>query len=714
MKTANPGSRRQKIILYYALAVVLPGILLGYMAYRGIRNDQALREKENRRKLERNSQDYFSEIDSSFLQFIKEQTADSILAGKGKSDPSVLALFVEDASGLKKLITHQLLYLPSELLTARPEQLNRNSSLKEGQQLEYIERRFSDALRFYQDKSIKTTDPEEKIRTRVASARLYNKMNQTDHAKDLYEEILKDYPGNLLDGQIPLCLMASLEILKINRDRGEKNEFKTNSRQCIELLLHPPCDFDIDQFDMFYQSFKEITGGKDPEIDSLFAKLDAQRTRTDEIIRLLTGQNPDLSNRNGVFIDNKNRITSSPINSAELTAVSLSWKNNNGLQTAMVIDFPAYLNSVSENLIKKLDPGSSINVKVEDEGGKLIFSKVLKEETSYLSFPFPEYLPQWKLVLSENKPGFIATLFKAGSGIYLFIFILIALLMVLGFVFIMYTLNVELRLNKLKSEFISNVSHELKSPLTSIRMMTEMLHHNRVQTEERKSAYYSAMLEESEHLSHLIDNILDFSRMEDDRKKYDFTDLDLDGLILKFLESTKERLAESGFDILYNCTDQVPLIPADKDAILQVIYNLVDNAIKFSGKSRQIDISLISKNDELQLCVKDYGIGIPIKDQEKIFDRFYRGTEPQRLGIKGSGIGLTIVKRIVEAHGGTIALESETGKGSTFTVILPMKDNDIPSSQPSPKGEGTSRQAGSFAEIAHRAISKRSALPWGK
>ena len=102
--------------------------------------------------------------------------------------------------------------------------------------------------------------------------------------------------------------------------------------------------------------------------------------------------------------------------------------------------------------------------------------------------------------------------------------------MVLGFVFIMYTLNVELRLNKLKSEFISNVSHELKSPLTSIRMMTEMLHHNRVQTEERKSAYYSAMLEESEHLSHLIDNILDFSRMDDDRKKYDFTDLDLDEL----------------------------------------------------------------------------------------------------------------------------------------------------------------------------------------
>jgi signal transduction histidine kinase len=341
----------------------------------------------------------------------------------------------------------------------------------------------------------------------------------------------------------------------------------------------------------------------------------------------------------------------------------------------MVIDFPVYLKSISEKMIKKLDPGSSINIKIEDNQGKLVFSKVLKEEIGYLSFPFPENLPQWKLLLSENKPGFLTTLLKARSGIYLFIFILIALLMLLGFAFIMYTLNVELRLNKLKSEFISNVSHELKSPLTSIRMMTEMLHHNRVQTEARKSAYYSAMLEESEHLSHLIDNILDFSRMDDDRKKYDFADLDLDELLCKFLESTRQRLQEPGFEIRYNPPDQVPVIKADKNAILQVFYNLVDNAIKFSGTSRQIDISLFSRDDELLFCVKDYGIGISGKEQEKIFDRFYRGEEPQRLGIKGSGIGLTIVQKIIETHKGRLTLKSKPGEGSTFCMHLPINKN---------------------------------------
>ncbi|MFA5818127.1 MAG: ATP-binding protein [Bacteroidales bacterium] len=675
MKPTNPGSRRQKIILYYTLAVVLPGIFLGYMAYRGIRNDQALREKESRRKLEMDNQAFFTAIDSSFVQFMNEQTADSMLSSSGQGDPSLLALFVKDTSGSKKLITHQLLYLPAELLTIQPEQLSPPINLKEGLRLEFIERRFPEALRFYQDKTLKTTNPAEKIQALVASARLYNKMNQPDRAKALYDEIRKDYPGSLLNGQIPLGLIAGLEILKINQALGEKDEIRNNSRQYLELLLHPPCEYDENQFDLFYQSFKEIIPITDPVIDSLFLELDTQRARTDYLIRILSGPDMIATNGNNHFKGGKNGMSGIPINSTELVAVYLSWDKNNGVQTGMVIDFPVYLKSISEKLIQKLDPNSSINVKIEDNNGRLIFSKVIKEETGYLSFPFPENLPKLKLLLSENKPGFIATLLKAGSGIYLFIFILIALLMVLGFVFTIYTLNEELRLNKLKSEFISNVSHELKSPLTSIRMMTEMLHHNRVRTEERKSVYYSTMLEESEHLSHLIDNILDFSGMDDDRKKYDFIDLDLDELLLKFLESTRERLPEPGFDIRYSSPDRVPVIQADKNAILQVFYNLVDNAIKFSGTSRQIDINLFSKDDELLLCVKDYGIGISSKDQEKIFDRFYRCDEPQRLGIKGSGIGLTIVKKIMEAHKGRLTLESMPGEGSTFCVHLPIYKN---------------------------------------
>jgi signal transduction histidine kinase len=674
MKPVNPGSRRRKIILYYILAVVLPGIFLGYMAFRGMRNDQALREKESRKKLEMNSQTFFAAIDSSFVQFMNKHTADSILFNPKQGDSSLLALFVTDASGSKKLIAHQLLFLPSELLAVKPEQLNPPVNLKEGLRLEFIGNRFPEALRFYQDMSLQTADPEEKIQALVASARLYNKMNQPARAKDLYDKIRKDYPGRLLNGQIPLGLIAGLEILKITLSIGDKEEISDNSRNCLELLLHPICEYGVNQFDLFYQSFKEIIPETDPVTDSLFEELDIQRARTGSLIRMLTASEPDVDYGNN-HLKSDNGISIIPINSAELAAVYLSCSKNDDLQTVLVIDFLTYMKSISGKLIQKLDPDYSINIKIEDNNGRFIFSRVIGEDPGYLSFPFPENLPGWKLLLSENKPGFIATLLKAGSGTYIFIFILIALLMVLGFVFTIYTLNEELRLNKLKSEFISNVSHELKSPLTSIRMMTEMLHLKRVPTEERKSEYYLAMLEESEHLSHLIDNILDFSRMDDDSKKYNFTELDLDEVLLKFLESTRERLPESNFDLRYSSPDQVPVINADKNAILQVLFNLVDNAIKFSGASRQIDISLFSGDDELLLCVKDYGIGISTKDQEKIFDRFYRGDEPQRLGIRGSGIGLTIVQKIIEAHKGRLTLESKPGEGSTFCVHLPINKN---------------------------------------
>jgi signal transduction histidine kinase len=672
MKATNPGSRRRKIILYYTLAVVLPGIALGYMAYRGIRSDQALREKENMRRLEMNSQAFFSEIDTGLVQFIKEQTDHSLNSDNSFDDSSVLILVDSDSNGLNNLISHQLLYLPAELLSNKREQLNPPPIMKVGNRLEFIEHRYRDALILYQHETLKTTSLQERIKFMVASARLYNKMNQPEQAKALYEEIRKEYPGNLLNGQIPLALMASLELLKINHDVREYDEIRNNSRKYLELLLHPPCEYDVNQFEMFYQTFKEIIPENDPFIDSLFKEIDTHRARTDYLIRILSG--PDLTDNknNNHFKSDKYGLSRIPISSDELSAVYLSWNKNNSIQTRMMIDFPVYLKSISEKMIKKLDPGSSLNIKINDHNGKLVYSKVLKEETGYLSFPFPENFPQWKLSLSENKPGFLTTLMKSGSGIYLFIFILIALLMILGSAFIMYTLNVELRLNKLKSEFISNVSHELKSPLTSIRMMTEMLHHNRVQTEERKSAYYSAMIEEGEHLSHLIDNILDFSRMDDDRRRYDLIDLDLDELLYKFLESTRQRLQETGFDISYSRPDRVCLIKADKNSILQVFYNLVDNAIKFSGTSKRIDISLLSKGGELLFCVKDYGIGISGKEQEKIFERFFRGEEPQRLGIKGSGIGLTIVQKIIEIHNGRLTLESRPGEGSTFCVHLPI------------------------------------------
>ncbi|MBN2246684.1 MAG: hypothetical protein JW755_12655, partial [Candidatus Aminicenantes bacterium] len=451
MKSRKPISRRSKIILYYLIAVVLPGILLGYMAFRGIRNDQALREKDNLRKLESSSQTFFSELNASLEKFMDEQTSYPITSTTRINDPSILLMFVEDSLDLRNLITHQLLYLPGVFPEEEHNRINSSALLKEGQRLEFAEQKYAYALRFYQERIRKTTDPEEKKEAMVASARLYNKMNQPEKALELYEVIRYNYSGDLLNGTIPLGLIASLEILKINKAAGKINELKINLQKSLELLLHPGCDYDADQFAMFYWSFKEISNEPNDIIDSLIAELEIRRARTDYLIRFLDEPDPMVTGGSFHYGESKNPTYGMPLNSGELQAIYLTTESNDGMQSGMVLDFNLYIKSVWDKLISKIDPDSSINIKIEDIYGNPVLSRIITEETGYLSFPFPENLPKWELLMSENNPGFMTTLMKAGSGIYLFAFILIVLLMLLGFAFILYTLNVELRLNKLKS-----------------------------------------------------------------------------------------------------------------------------------------------------------------------------------------------------------------------------------------------------------------------
>ena len=160
--------------------------------------------------------------------------------------------------------------------------------------------------------------------------------------------------------------------------------------------------------------------------------------------------------------------------------------------------------------------------------------------------------------------------------------------------------------------------------------------------------------------------------MEDDRKNYQFRDTDYLAELSTWIEVFQDRNKNHAVKITQQFPDNLPSINIDQDAMQQVIFNLLDNAVKYDGDSRRIDVWVEQKGKEIITCVKDYGMGISKKEQERIFDRFYRSEEILDKGIRGSGIGLTIVKRIVEAHHGSINLESEPGKGSTFCVHLPV------------------------------------------
>ena len=230
----------------------------------------------------------------------------------------------------------------------------------------------------------------------------------------------------------------------------------------------------------------------------------------------------------------------------------------------------------------------------------------------------------------------------------------------------------EMALARLKSDFVSNVSHELRTPLSLIRLYAETLEMGRLTSPEKYQEYYRIIRKESERLTSLINNILDFSRIEAGRKEYDFRETDMSELVHNTLDSYRYQLEQSGFQFEEKI-DDVPPLRVDREAMARSLLNLVNNALKYSQDRKFIGVNLYRDNGSVKLEVVDQGIGIPDHEQQKIFEKFYRVGDPLVHNTKGSGLGLSLVKHIVQAHGGQVSVDSQPGQGSKFTIALPVK-----------------------------------------
>ena len=234
----------------------------------------------------------------------------------------------------------------------------------------------------------------------------------------------------------------------------------------------------------------------------------------------------------------------------------------------------------------------------------------------------------------------------------------------------------EMELAEMKSSFVSNVSHELRTPLSLIRMFAETLELGRVRTEEKKNEYYKIIGQETERLTHLINNILNFSKMEAGRKEYHFQKFDLIQMINTVLDSYQFHLENNGFKVEKSLPGNQLLLNGDREALSEAFINLLDNAVKYSENDKTINVNAGSTDGSLFFEVKDHGIGISQEDQKKIFDKFYRVSHGLVHNKKGTGLGLTLVKKIMEAHKGKIIVESQLGIGSLFRVVLPQNSDD--------------------------------------
>ncbi|MEI8312522.1 MAG: HAMP domain-containing sensor histidine kinase [Verrucomicrobiota bacterium] len=292
-----------------------------------------------------------------------------------------------------------------------------------------------------------------------------------------------------------------------------------------------------------------------------------------------------------------------------------------------------------------------------------------------------EVLPHWEVALYLVNPGQLTDSARLVTAT-LTLLIAVALAAILaGAYLVAADTRRQLDLARKKTDFVSNVSHELKTPLTSIRMFAELLADNRVSDPEKRSRYLRIIAGESERLTRLVNNVLDFARLEKKHKSYDMRPADLVPLVDRVCESETVRLQEAGFLVVFACEPASCPVRCDADAIAQVLVNLLSNAEKYSDATKEIDMVVETEPGPTPLArisILDRGTGVRAGLEEKIFEAFYRADDSLASGVQGSGLGLTLARRIARDHGGDIACHQRPGGGSVFILTLPLLNEPLP------------------------------------
>ncbi len=549
------------------------------------------------------------------------------------------------------------------LLTPRPRTLDellqreppaaRQAFLKvfsQAEDLELADGRLADARAFYERASRLPVSPRARALALGRLARCDERAGAIDRTLADYRELVDRYGDQYDLADRPQALVAATELMRLRGSRApEVADLVAATRRD---LLQSRWQVTAEQADYFLEKLQVPPAGHEEPPAALFRGFELARALQD-------GFQHHGPLRAGAVYN---------------TALQHGARTFQLFYTARSVSDPTLL-GVSIDLARveaEIIPARAAALQID--GVRITTSGGAEAAGSSPTVPFPRLFPLWRLARTpEATPGrqsWRPLAVFAGSTL------LVLALLLLGVVLVVRDVGREHELNQLQADFVSGVSHELKTPLTLIRLYADTLADDPGAAEDDRRGYYDIISRETERLTTLIDRVLDFSRIERGAKQYQFQIGPLTPAVARTVEIYGQYLHRKGFSVEADLAPDLRPVRFDADAVAQALVNLMDNAAKYSGDSRYVAVRVRPEPSAVVVEVEDRGIGITPDDRAHVFERFYRAAD--RSGRGGYGLGLFLVKHVMDAHGGSVQLESERGKGSRFRLLFPVSTAGSP------------------------------------
>ena len=650
---------RNKLVLLFLIAVVLPSSVLIVLTWHMIGQEQELYQKrladERRRMAKEIGQKLLVHLEeiklrevsaaassTTFLNTLRYTSREVILVGLADGERLLLPWEINQAH-------HRLSHISSD--TAFTEKIRR------AEEEEFIQGQLTRANTLYLKCIEETQQPDRQAYARLLRARVLSKLDQVDESLTEYRKVLTVNSEITDEHGVPLCLYAAGCLLERN-DSYEEVLQLILSELNAQRWLSPAESYTVRDLVNVLIKLGSQPGVRQQVAEDCQQKI-LEYIRRQEQALALQEDFQDLT-----LIAQKKGPEQEPDATwipygEESWLVSLAPALPGRQRLAIVVQGDRILDPIVANT-----PDS-----------KMILAKArLTTDAGLDGVSLGSSFPGLKLAYKVEDKAPLLGEWSLRRSFYLIALFLVLCVTLFGAYFLWRDVGRELQMAEMRSQFIASVSHELKTPLTAVRMFAESLRLGRPADSQAKAEYLDTIVNESHRLTRLLNNVLDFSKIERGERTYRKERTSLSEIVRAAAQAMQYPLTQQGFHLKVNVADDLPDIQADRDAIEQAILNLLSNAVKYSGESRQIDLRVQKSDGCAVIEVSDQGVGIDPAQQKQIFERFYRVPSEENRRIPGTGLGLALVFHIAKAHGGRVAVRSLLGQGSTFSVYLPLEN----------------------------------------